>query len=138
MTDTPLIESVSLFLTPLVYLSLLLVLSHYGPALKREVGTHYWWLIFGIVLLMSFKVVDNFFWNIPWSARYFHSISEAFWFSIGPYSNVPFRQVAIILGCSCHLIASYRSGKQFKSLHVFWCCFASLALWFTAIFIATH
>jgi hypothetical protein len=108
------LHMVSLGLTPFVYFSLAVVLTHYAAAAwqNKRPTTAGHWLILGIVISMLFKVPDNSFWNGSWSAYLFGEPKP--WFEWGPPVNIIFRQLPIIAACACHWYAEYRTAGQVR------------------------
>lgn len=99
---------VSIGLTPLVLAAALAVIASYGrTAVRNGIPSKYeHWLVLGIAIGFFGKLCDNAFWAAAWAADANGNGPQ--WFQFGPLANIPFRQIALIVSASCHMMAIRR------------------------------
>lgn len=125
MTGPDWAKLISLLLTvPTILLAVFVVMVYWQRAREgwkrlissqptREVD----WLVMGIVLGFSGALFDNIYWMFAWSADFIDHSTREFWFTYGPLSNVPFRQLAGILAAILHLYPVVKNGKT-KNVYI--------------------
>lgn len=68
-------------------------------------------LVMGICLGFTGAVLDNIYWTFAWGADFLNHSSREFWFTYGPTSNIPFRQLAGIAAAILHLYPVVTTGR---------------------------
>lgn len=100
---------------PLVIMGFIVFKQWYPSAWKaikyKKSLNHYECLIIGVCFSMINKFTDPVYWAIPWSLNYLESPEAQFWFEIGSYSNLIFRQVCGVSAVFFHLLSTYKIQK---------------------------
>ena len=108
-------EIFSSFLTPASIVLPILVLFIYAPRaykvwIKRESEPEpIDWLALGITFTHGGTIFDNIWWGSAWMMKYIDFYFHRYLFDYGVLSNIPFRNIAGIIGSYCHI----RGGIKF-------------------------
>lgn len=70
------------------------------------------WLIVGVLAGFLGEVLDNTYWGIAWSMQFIESQHAGWWFTMGVWPNIPFRQCASIYAGYCHMRSFYSAQQQ--------------------------
>jgi hypothetical protein len=103
-------------LTIFIYILSFAVVFHYRKGLRPRKQWREWrtsdWLILGIVLAFSGKILDAIYWHIAWQVFLLDSQKAEFLFKWGTTANIPLRQLPIIAAALCHLRAAYVADNK--------------------------
>ena len=83
------------------------------PNYKRQAAQ---WLMLGIIISYTGGFFDNDYWGLAWSADYSNWKSRDWLFEWGAVFNIPFRQIAGVIGLYCHLMGYYMVHWQDRPL----------------------
>jgi hypothetical protein len=75
------------------------------------------WMIVGVFLNHLFSLLDSAYWLIPWSAKFIEHPMTNFLMGIGVYFNIPFRNMALVLSCYCHLRGYFTFSEDAKAIN---------------------
>lgn len=138
--DDAFAQALSLAMTLPTVLLAFHVTWRYGRSTLRAIRsgvvfTPYQWLIAGIACHFLGSALDNLYWLLPWTAKFYGWPSEGALMASGVYFNIFFRQAAGIVAAYCHLRASelehagsVRSLNRLFAIYHIWGAFAFAVL----------
>lgn len=78
-----------------------------GYAAERNQRSSHQWITIGVFLGFAGGWFDNTFWGVAWSNHFLDSPYTEWWFGMGVYANIPFRQTLGIMAAYCHIRAYF-------------------------------